>query len=75
MKLTKNPEWTRKNDLQYYLILPFEIIKTIPAILKGEPRKLNDMSWKDYIGLAQANADCKSGRWYKEVAEKVKQPK
>ena len=69
MKLIKNPNWTWRNDLRYYLILPFEIVRMIPAILKGEPRILNDMHWRDYIGLAHSNADVKTGRWYKLEAD------
>ena len=70
LRLVKNPNWTWRNDLKYYLIVPFEIIRMIPAILKGEPRKLNDMHWKDYINLARAFADAKTGRMYKCVWDK-----
>jgi len=64
MKLVKNSNWTWRNDLRYYLILPFEIIRMIPSIFKGYPA-LNAMTWRDYIGLAHSFADAKTGRMYK----------
>jgi len=65
INLVKSKHWTWKSDVRYYLYrMPLNIILTIPAILRGEP-KINDMTWRDYIDLAKAMADAQYGRmWY-----------
>ena len=66
MNLVKSKYWTWKSDVKYYFYrMPLNVIKTIPAILRGEP-KTNDMTWRDYIGLAHAMADCQCGRIWEE---------
>jgi len=71
MKWIKNPKWTWRNDLRYYLILPFEIIRMLPSILKGYPA-IDDLTWQDYISLAHSFADAKTGRMYTLEAKKQK---
>lgn len=69
MNLVKSKYWTWKSDVKYLYTMPLNIIKTIPAILRGEP-KINGMTWRDYIGLAQAVADAQCGRmWEEDEAE------
>ncbi len=69
-KLVKSKSWTWKSDVKYWLYrMPLNIIKTIPAILKGEPR-INEMEWRDYISLACAMADCQCGRVWLVDGEK-----
>jgi len=70
MKWERNPNWTWRNDLKYWLILPFEVARVVPDILKGYPA-LNDMTWREYIEVACSFADCKAGRWYRLVEEEA----
>ena len=68
MDLVKSKHWTWRSDVWYWLYrMPSNVILTIPAILRGEP-KTNEMTWRDYIGLAQAMADVQCGRmWNRKV--------
>ena len=68
----KNPSWTWKNDLKYYLIMPINVIKM--TLLYLRPKDSFDhafgpsdpgVSLWDAIGLAQAEADIQCGRWFR----------
>jgi len=64
--LVKSPYWTWKSNIKYWFWrMPLNVLKTIPAILKGEPR-INDMTWRNYVGLAMAMADAQTGRMWEK---------
>ena len=65
----KCESYTWKADVRYYLYyLPIEIIKAFLA-MKRKDHILNDMSKRDYLGLARGLADCRAGRLYEWIEE------
>ena len=71
-KWTKNPDWTWKTDLKYYLIVPFvQLDCAIQWLRKKELR--DEFRFSDVLSLARSIVDMKLERCYGECyAKKVK---
>jgi hypothetical protein len=65
----KNPNWTWKRDVRFYL---YQKPLAILSALKGIAQKdhiLNEMDWREYMDLMISMADMKCGRLYTYVEE------
>jgi len=74
MRWVKNPKWTLKADILYWLYFyPREYLRTLHAIAEGD-HILNGLDWREELGMAAALADMKAGRWYTWEKEKNEMP-
>lgn len=64
MKWIKNPKWTWRSDLKYWLFYyPIEFIRMLHAVAQKD-HVLNDMGWREELDCAGAFADMKAGRFW-----------
>lgn len=69
MTWVKNPNWTWKTEVCYYLyFMPKELFKALLGLMRKD-HVLNDMNWREYLECSLGIADMKAGRWYRRVVE------
>lgn len=66
MKLEKNPDWTWKTDLKYYILLPFATIWDAIGWFFESKEVRKYWRFKAYMNLGRACLDVKLGRIYIE---------